>query len=44
MRPITMSADENRRVKYDEEEAPEKKLGFFQGKDAKRGQGHKDEL
>lgn len=44
MRPITMSADENRRVKYDDEEPPEKKLGFFKSKDEKRGAGHKDEL
>lgn len=46
MRPITLSHDENKRVKYDDEEpAPEgvegekKKLGFFKGQDKRRASG-----
>lgn len=41
MRPITLSHDENKRVKYDDEDPKEKKkkLGFFKGQDARRANG-----
>lgn len=45
MRPITLSHDESRQVKYDEAEEAKKakKLGFFKGKQ-KGSLGRKDEL
>lgn len=42
MRPITMSADEARRLKYPDDDAPpapKKKLNFFAGNDARRAAG-----
>ncbi|BEI84155.1 hypothetical protein CcaverHIS002_0407590 [Cutaneotrichosporon cavernicola] len=49
MRPITLSYDENKRVKYDDE-PKQKKLGFFKDHDARRAGGdhghdkYRDEL
>ncbi|GMK59440.1 hypothetical protein CspeluHIS016_0800460 [Cutaneotrichosporon spelunceum] len=36
MRPITLSHDENRRVKYDDEGPAQKQLGFFKREDERR--------
>ncbi len=50
MRPITLSHDEAKRVKYDDDEPKKKKLGFFAKNDGRRADGdhghdkYRDEL